>query len=72
MHGAFIKKKLYFWNACMSSLYHIIALLKHVSLKKIENRERAMGIGCLLMYHEKITICVNSLNPKKGKEPYIK
>ena len=31
-------------------------------LKKIENRERAMA-----MYHEKITICVNSLNPKKGK-----
>ena len=31
-------------------------------LKKIENRERAMA-----MYHEKITICVDSLNPKKGK-----
>ena len=30
--------------------------------KKVENRERAMA-----MYHEKITICVDSLNPKKGK-----
>ena len=26
-----------------------------------------MATGWMLMYHEKITICVDSLNPKKGK-----
>ena len=59
MHGASIIKALFLEG--MSSLYYN-CFAKTCFLKKIENRERAMA-----MYHEKITICVDSLNPKKGK-----